>query len=83
MPEISIIVRTKNEERWISHSLSMLFNQDFKDFEVILVDNKSTDHTVEVAKRFPIKKIVSIENFRPGHAINEGIRVSSGSSDIL
>ena len=79
MPEISIIIRTKNEERWISHSLSMLFNQDFKDFEVILVDNKSTDHTVEVAKRFPIKKIVSIENFRPGHAINEGIRVSSGN----
>lgn len=79
MPEISIIIRTKNEERWISHSLSMLFNQDFKDFEVILVDNKSTDHTVEVAKRFPIKKIVNIENFSPGHAINEGIRVSSGN----
>ena len=75
----SIIIRTKNEERWISHSLTMLFNQDFKDFEVILVDNKSTDHTVEVAKRFPIKKIVSIENFRPGHSINEGIRVSSGN----
>jgi rhamnosyltransferase len=78
MPQVSIIIRTKNEERWIGHCLSMIFNQDFKDFEVILVDNASTDHTVEVAKRYPLAHLINIDRFRPGHAINEGIRVSSG-----
>lgn len=78
MPEVSIIVRTKNEERWIGHCLAMVFKQDFKDFEVILVDNDSTDHTVEVAKRYPLARIVEIGRFRPGHALNEGIRASSG-----
>jgi rhamnosyltransferase len=77
-PKISIIVRTHNEERWISHCLEGIFNQDFDNFEVILVDNKSSDFTVNVAKRYPIKKFLSIEKFIPGRAINRGIHASSG-----
>ena len=78
MPEISIIVRTKNEERWISHCLAMVFNQDCKDFEVILVDNASTDYTVEVAKRYPLARVLNIDKFLPGRALNIGIRESQG-----
>lgn len=78
MAKISIIIRTKNEERWIGHCLSMIYKQDFKDFEVILVDNGSTDHTVEIAKRYPIDRLVTIEKFLPGKAINDGIRASTG-----
>ena len=78
MAEISIIIRTKNEEKWIGHCLAMLEKQSFTDHEVILVDNESTDHTVEIAKRYKLEKIVNIGEFRPGNAINEGIRVSSG-----
>jgi glycosyltransferase involved in cell wall biosynthesis len=78
-PKVSIIVRTYNEEKWIAHCLSSIFTQDFDSFEVILVDNNSTDHTVEVAKRYPISSIVKIDKFFPGKAINDGIRVSIGS----
>ncbi len=78
MPEISIIVRTKNEERWIAHCLAMLYQQDYSDFEVILVDNASIDHTVQVAKRFPLAAVINVDKFLPGRALNEGIRASSG-----
>ena len=78
MPEISIIVRTKNEERWVSHCLAMISKQDHQDFEVILVDNQSTDHTVAVASRYSLAAVVNIDKFFPGHAINEGIRASKG-----
>ena len=78
MPEISIIVRTKNEERWIGHCLAMLYQQNFSDFEVILVDNASTDHTVQVAGRFPLGSIINIDEFLPGKALNDGIRRSNG-----
>lgn len=78
MPETSIIVRTKNEERWIAHCLAMIQQQDYRDFEVILVDNASTDHTVQVARRFPLGAVVNVDHFRPGLALNEGIRASSG-----
>lgn len=78
MPEVSIIIRTKNEERWIAHCLGMIYKQEYQDFEVILVDNESTDHTVEVANRYPLAATVNIKHFLPGHAINEGIRASTG-----
>ena len=76
--KVSIIVRTYNEERWIAHCLGAIFSQDFENFEVILVDNNSTDHTVEVAKRYPISDIVKIDKFFPGKALNDGIRASIG-----
>jgi len=77
--KVSIIVRTYNEERWIAHCLGAIFSQDFNNFEVILVDNNSTDHTVEVAKRYPVSTIVKIDKFFPGKALNDGIRASTGS----
>ncbi|GAB6095729.1 hypothetical protein JCM14469_19820 [Desulfatiferula olefinivorans] len=78
MPEVSIIIRTKNEERWIAHCLGMICKQVYQDFEIILVDNESTDYTVQVAKRFPLAAIIKIKQYLPGFAINEGIRASSG-----
>ena len=77
--EVSIIVRTYNEEKWVGHCLEAIFKQKFESFEVILVDNDSTDHTIQVAKRFPISKIVNIADFFPGKALNDGIRASNGN----
>ena len=78
LSKISIIIRTYNEERWIAHCLGSIFSQDFDNFEVIIVDNNSSDHTVEVAKRYPVKTVVNIDKFIPGKAINDGIRASTG-----
>jgi glycosyltransferase involved in cell wall biosynthesis len=78
-PEVSIIVRTCNEERWIGHCLGAIFSQDFDNFEVILVDNNSVDNTVEVAKRYPVTAIVKIDKFFPGKALNLGVRASTGN----
>lgn len=77
MPKVSIIIRTKNEERWIGRCLRMVGQQDFRDFEVVVVDNRSTDHTVAVARKYPIK-LVRISEYRPGDALNAGIRASRG-----
>ena len=74
---VSIIIRTKNEERWIAACLRAVFDQSYKDFEVILVDNNSTDKTVEKASAFDIK-LVTVDRFRPGDAINRGIEASVG-----
>lgn len=76
---ISIIIRTKNEEKWIGRCLDAVFNQKVDaEIEVILVDNNSTDHTVQVAKRYPVNKFININKFFPGKALNDGIRVSTG-----
>jgi len=76
-PKISIIIRTKNEERWIDTCLEKVFNQKYKNFEIIVVDNYSNDKTVKKAKKYPIK-LKKIKNFFPGKAINDGIKLSTG-----
>ena len=74
----SIIIRTRNEERWIGSCLTAVFQQTDRDFEVILVDNESTDRTVAKARSFPITRLATCHNYLPGKALNLGIRQSSG-----
>jgi rhamnosyltransferase len=74
---VSIIIRTKNEERWIGSCLRSVSQQDYPNFEIILVDNESDDQTVKKAEQYDVK-ITHIEKFLPGKAINQGIRESSG-----
>ena len=76
--KVSVIIRTRNEERWISSCLESVFGQHFDEFEVILVDNMSEDATVSKASQYPVK-IVTIKNYFPGLAINEGVRASLGT----
>ena len=76
-PLVSIIIRTKNEERWIDHCLSAIAKQSIRDYEIILVDNDSDDRSVKIAKKHT-DKIINVTDFYPGKAINEGIRASSG-----
>lgn len=77
---ISIIVRTKNEERWIGSCLEAIAGQTRMDHEVILVDNNSTDKTVIKAMQYGVT-LVTVDRFRPGDAINRGIEAAQG--DIL
>ena len=78
MPKASIIVRTKNEERWIKHCLKMVHAQSLNDLEIILVDNQSQDATVEIAQREGVDSTVNVGKFLPGDALNQGITASSG-----
>jgi rhamnosyltransferase len=75
---VSIIVRTKNEERWITSCLQAVYEQDCQDFEVIVVDDRSTDKTVEKAKRFPVKIVETKGEYFPGNALNAGFRAAKG-----
>ncbi len=81
-PLVSIIIRTKNEERWIYHCLSAIATQSIKDYEIVLVDNNSDDRSVKIAEKH-VDKIVNLTEFFPGKAINEGIRASSGKIIVL
>ena len=76
-PKVSIIIRTKNEERWIATCLRAMKEQSFKDYEIIILDNESTDGTVKKAKQFPVQ-LISITDYKPGKALNEGIKHSKG-----
>lgn len=81
-PLISIVIISYNEEKYIVKLLESIKNQDYKNFEVILVDDHSTDQTIEVAKKFQNKilmKIVQKNKKGPSRSRNYGASFAKGS----
>jgi len=80
-PEVSIIVRTKNELYWLGQCLEKVYQQNFKDFELIVVDNSKNTQTKNfIKKNYPNIKIIKYKDkfFFPGKALNLGIKNSKG-----
>ncbi len=76
---ISIIIRTKNEEKWIANCLYAVSKQNHSNYEVIVVDNNSTDNTLNIAKEHRCKIVqVGDKEFNYSYALNKGIKASKG-----
>lgn len=80
---VSIIIRGKNEEDWLGLCLKSISMQSYKNFEVIYVDNDSSDASIKIAKEYKVNKIKKIKKFLPGNAINIGIRASKGKYIVI
>jgi len=80
-PLISVVVGAYNEEGCLAATIQSLLGQSFSDYEIIIVDDGSTDKTAEIAKSFEdtrIKVIDIDENIGLPNALNYGIRESEG-----
>lgn len=81
MKKISIIVPVYNEEKHITQCIDSIFNQSFKDFELILVDDGSTDHSLEIIEEYKTQnleqiQIITQKNRGTSSARNIGIQQS-------
>ena len=76
---VSIVIRAKNEEQWLNSCLFAVSHQDYSDYEIILVDNESTDQTVAIAKSYGCKILtISEKDFNFSRAINIGVDAAQG-----
>jgi GT2 family glycosyltransferase len=84
-PLLSIIIANLNGKDVLFLCLDSIFNQEFKDFEVILVDNASTDDSVKMIRDFfPSVKIIQLEkNHGYAEANNIGYEHSAGEYILL
>jgi glycosyltransferase involved in cell wall biosynthesis len=80
VPFVSIIVSVKNEEKRIQDTLNSLIKLDFPNYEIILVDGGSTDNTLQIANKYPIK-IIKTNDKTPGQGRNSGL--INTSSEIV
>lgn len=81
--KVSVILAVYNVEKYIRQTLDSVINQTFKDIEIIVVDNKSTDKTLDIVNeyakkddRFVIYKNSS--NLKQGIARNFGVQMARG-----
>ena len=82
MPEISIIVPVYNVEKYFKNCIESILSQTFKDFELILVNDGSTDSSGnicdEYAKRDNRIKVIHQENKGQASARNKGLDIARG-----
>jgi glycosyltransferase involved in cell wall biosynthesis len=88
----SIVIPTYNRAEFIQKAIRSILNQSFSDFEIIIVDDGSTDQTEAIVKDILSERLryIKIKNSERGAARNAGIKMATGryisfldSDDIL
>ncbi|MFH0702008.1 MAG: glycosyltransferase [bacterium] len=79
-PKVSIIVTTYNRKHYLKDTLDSVFNQTFNDFELIIIDDGSTDETKELIKLYKCQRIKYFYQNNSGlnAARNAGINLACG-----
>ncbi|HTL70486.1 MAG TPA: glycosyltransferase [Candidatus Eisenbacteria bacterium] len=87
-PPVSVIVPARDEEKNIARCLESLFLQSYRGFEIVVVDDRSSDRTPEILERLraasPVPmRVVRIEKLPPGwtgknHAMTAGSKAAGG-----
>jgi len=79
--KVSIIIPAYNAEKFIEETLDSVANQSWKNIEAFVIDDGSTDRTVELARKYESDKLKVIEQKNAGACVarNRGLAMSSGS----
>lgn len=82
MPKFSIIIPVYNIEEYLKECLESIINQSFKDFEVICINDGSTDNSLEILQKYAEKdkrfKVLNQENQGQGIARNNALNIANG-----
>ena len=84
MREVSIVIPNYNGKHFLKDCLEAVFAQDIKDQEVIVVDNGSTDGSLEYLENYPAVRVIVLDkNYGFCRAVNEGIKAADSEYVIL
>jgi cellulose synthase/poly-beta-1,6-N-acetylglucosamine synthase-like glycosyltransferase len=78
-PRISIIVAVYNSQSTISKCLESIFGLDHPSYEVIVVDDGSSDRTAELCEAFSGAKVIRLDRGGPSRARNIGVLAARGA----
>lgn len=78
IPQVSVIIAVYNGEKYLSAAIDSVLSQTFDDFELIIINDGSTDKTEEIIKKYSSEKIIYHlqQNQGQASAINNGIELS-------
>ena len=76
---ISVIIPCYNQAQFLSDAIKSVLSQTYRQFEIIVVDDGSTDHTRETAARYPMVRCITQQNQGLSAARNAGFENSKGN----
>lgn len=76
--KVSVVIPCYNTEKFVAEAVESVFNQTFKDFEVIIVDDASTDKSPEIVKKLNVRYVRNEENLGIGGARDRGVKEAKG-----
>ena len=83
-PLVTALINTYNYARYLPFAINSVLNQTYKNIEIIVVDDGSTDHTQEVLKRYADRvRNIRTTNGGQAHAFNVGIPLAGGELLML
>ena len=82
-PKISVIVTCYNKGPWIAECLDSILNQTYKPYEVIVVDDCSTDDSRDIINRYDVKRVYHDYNRGVCSARNDGLMEATGDYFVL
>jgi glycosyltransferase involved in cell wall biosynthesis len=84
IPELSVVMPVYNAEKFLKDSIESILNQSFTNFEFIILNDKSTDESLEIIKKY--QKLDSriiifdkVKNVGPANIRNEGFAIAKGA----
>ncbi|MBW4633499.1 MAG: glycosyltransferase [Iphinoe sp. HA4291-MV1] len=78
-PLVSVIIPCFNADRWIAEAIDSCFNQTYSNIEIIVIDDGSTDNSLEIIKKYEKKIILeSLPHKGGNYARNRGFVISKG-----
>lgn len=83
-PEISVIMPVYNASKYLAEAIESILNQTFTNFEFIILNDKSTDESLEIIKKYSLidSRIVIVnqeENIGPALIRNKGFKLAKGN----
>jgi glycosyltransferase involved in cell wall biosynthesis len=81
--KVSVIMAVYNSEKFLSEAIESILNQTFKDFEFIIIDDCSSDNSLDIIKNYAKqdKRIILIENKKNiglTKSLNKGLKIAKG-----
>ena len=80
--KVSVIVAAYNAEKYVTETLESIANQTLDDYEIIVVNDGSTDHTIDILREYESEydnmTVIDKENGGPSSARNSGLDIAKG-----